>query len=201
MILTLKLFIDDVPIKEIEQDISVYPFTEGITTTYVLDHLFSDYHLQPERLIGDYLDRLLNNGVYSLLELRQAVTKIHRGLMFEVWCNGNCRMGRQSLWIHRNRSCEPNPVSCKNCKFRLVIDEGYSNYTVEGSSNYCLKGNNYFPISSDEVLKTNIMLDQHSCEYFKQGSLSGLDVDREDLPALLAEMDEEQREGFEKYCG
>ena len=73
---------------------------------------------------------------------------------------------------------------CSECAFAIAVDEGYSNYTVEGTSIYCAKELNpgcpfdrwYGGDASDAFAQ--------SCESYKNGEPAEVDVD---LDALVGE--------------
>lgn len=72
-------------------------------------------------------------------------------------------------------------TQCNNC---LLVDEGYSNYTVEGTTVYCiLNANPYSPFDRwyNEEPKLKVAT---NCEYFDEGQCGELDVERERLPGL-----------------
>lgn len=64
--------------------------------------------------------------------------------------------------------------TCQECKYCLLQDSGYSNYTVMGTEFYCLNNRNHENDGDDLWgLKLNI------CDKFKKGDPVYLDVDGE----------------------
>lgn len=70
-------------------------------------------------------------------------------------------------------------MKCDDCKFCVLEDYGYSNYTVEGTNADCiLEMNPWFPDDhrwgeSDSMAFANV------CPRFKEGGAIEIDVDRE----------------------
>ena len=69
--------------------------------------------------------------------------------------------------------------SCANCKFALLIDFGYSNYTVEGTDFHCMKFqhpeapfDNWYGEASHHAYGEN-------CSHYGSGEPTEIDVDRE----------------------
>lgn len=72
--------------------------------------------------------------------------------------------------------------SCKNCKFAVYQDEGYSNYTVEGTTFYCALGSH--PQGSfDRWYRENDLLN-YICDAHSVGEPIEMDVDRENVSGL-----------------
>lgn len=66
-------------------------------------------------------------------------------------------------------------VKCTDCKWAVVIEHGYSNYTVEGAYMNCVKdANPNFPTDRfyGKAEKLNI-----NCRKFKKGENTTLDVE------------------------
>jgi len=68
---------------------------------------------------------------------------------------------------------------CTNCDYCVLIDEGYSNYTVEGTTAHCLLDKNPgFPVDIfyEEEDALNFA---EGCESFSEGQPVSIDVDRD----------------------
>jgi hypothetical protein len=87
---------------------------------------------------------------------------------------------------------------CTDCKFCVLHDTGYSNYTVEGTDADCLLDMNPdFP--ADSFYETAEQLDfANVCPRFKEGSGIHVDVDNEDGSLLNYTDDEEVKAILEK---
>jgi hypothetical protein len=69
--------------------------------------------------------------------------------------------------------------SCEGCKYCVVQDEGYSNYTVEGSTLYCLHHlNPGFPTDHVWGLNPALAFAEH-CPQFAEGEGPQIDVEQE----------------------
>lgn len=79
-------------------------------------------------------------------------------------------------------------MNCRECKFCVFSDNGYSNYTVEGTDVYCGSEN-------DEVRKNFVSFDSfyekapgfsqgENCVGFVEGEPISLDVDGEEYSLL-----------------
>ncbi len=70
--------------------------------------------------------------------------------------------------------------TCMDCKWRLSVDEGYSNYTVENTTFHCLK-KLHPDMPFDEFYGEDKRLDfAQQCSGYVAGEGTGLDVDRDD---------------------
>jgi hypothetical protein len=89
-------------------------------------------------------------------------------------------------------------MKCVNCKFCVLEDYGYSNYTVEGTNADCLLNlNPDFPVDNfyGETKEHNFA---STCSRFTEGSPIAIDVDH-DLGHMLNYADDpEVREIIEK---
>lgn len=79
---------------------------------------------------------------------------------------------------------EPSPPSCGDCRFALLADVGYSNYTVEGTEFYCTIG--LHPEDGfDRWYGADERLDfAKECRGFTAGEPIRTDVDGEDFDEL-----------------
>lgn len=77
--------------------------------------------------------------------------------------------------------------SCRNCKFAVHIDYGYSNYTVEGTTFYC--GKKLHPDGEfDEFYGEDKRLKfAETCPSFEEGDGVTMDVDHENKADLTPE--------------
>ena len=87
--------------------------------------------------------------------------------------------------------------TCMNCRFGCHIDEGYSNYTVEGTTFACAK--KLHPSGDfDEFYNTDKRLEYGAdCAGFEVGEGVEMDVDRESE----ADLTPAQREVWTMYNG
>jgi hypothetical protein len=71
------------------------------------------------------------------------------------------------------------PRTCVNCRFALLEDYGYSNYTTEGTEFHCLKG--LHPDGSfDQFYGEHSALQfAEKCDAFSEGEPVELDVENE----------------------
>jgi hypothetical protein len=76
---------------------------------------------------------------------------------------------------------------CTECRFHILRDEGYSNYTVEGSSFNCAKGLNPAAPFDNFYSKAKELNFAENCGGFKSGLGLQLDVDGEVLDNLTEE--------------
>lgn len=69
---------------------------------------------------------------------------------------------------------------CDECKYCIQIEEGYSNYTVEGNTADCLLNKNPdFPV--DTFYREEPALEfADKCESFIEGKCVNIDVEREE---------------------
>ena len=68
---------------------------------------------------------------------------------------------------------------CSNCKNSLMVDEGYSNYTVESTTFYCLLDKNPLAPFDRWYGKEPKLEFAEECLSFDKGAGESLDVDRE----------------------
>lgn len=82
---------------------------------------------------------------------------------------------------------------CDSCKWAMLVDEGYSNYTVMGTSFTCLLG--VHPEGTfDEFYGEDKRLDYaERCYQFAEGEATHLDVDRQDGPPWSDDAEVEAR--------
>jgi hypothetical protein len=73
---------------------------------------------------------------------------------------------------------------CTECKFHILRDEGYSNYTVEGTAFNCALGLNPHAPFDNFYSKAPELNFAESCTSFKPGPGLQLDVDGEVLSDL-----------------
>lgn len=79
--------------------------------------------------------------------------------------------------------------TCEDCKFALFQDYGYSNYTVEGITFYCLQNVNP-KAPSDRFYGKNPVLDfAENCEKYLKGEPIWIDVDCEDWPENIEDIE------------
>lgn len=73
-----------------------------------------------------------------------------------------------------------NPI-CKNCKFAVLEDNGYSNYTVMGTDFHCAK--NAHPEKTFDIFywEAPEFKKHTSCSEFSAGSPIEIDVERDVL--------------------
>jgi hypothetical protein len=78
--------------------------------------------------------------------------------------------------------------NCQDCKFCVLEDYGYSNYTVEGTLVHC--GKNIHPDSPfDRFYGKELRLEfANKCHGFEAGNAIEIDVDRECLPLTEEEL-------------
>ena len=79
---------------------------------------------------------------------------------------------------------------CTECKFHILRDEGYSNYTVEGTSFNCALGLNPDAPFDNFYAKAKELNFAESCKSFKPGPGLQVDVDQEVFGAVTAEQQE-----------
>lgn len=96
-------------------------------------------------------------------------------------------------------ACAENTAACGGCTKALIIEEGYSNYTVEGSEVYCMLGlhpnfsfDNWYRKSPENGFAKQ-------CASYSQGDNIIIDVEKEILADLTAEQ-KEQLECFKVVC-
>lgn len=92
---------------------------------------------------------------------------------------------------------------CSGCVNSVVVDFGYSNWTVEGSVLHCAKNLNP-KAPFDKWYGTDKRdLFAEECAEFKEGDNVSLDVDLEDLPYKMSEEDKNltYHERLLKYYG
>lgn len=77
--------------------------------------------------------------------------------------------------------------SCEQCKFCILDDYGYSNYTVEGTYVFCAK--KLHPEDGFDKFygEDKRLFFAEQCPGFDAGECIRMDVDREDLPDLTIE--------------
>lgn len=68
-------------------------------------------------------------------------------------------------------------LGCDHCKFALIVDYGYSNYTVEGSTFHCLK--NIHPKSGEDWFYGEAKDFGKTCASWGGGGMTELDCDGE----------------------
>ena len=69
--------------------------------------------------------------------------------------------------------------TCENCVFCLLMDDGYSNYTVEGTTASCLhNANPHLPSDRFYGKAPELQYAEH-CEFFVEGDPIHVDVDRD----------------------
>lgn len=75
-------------------------------------------------------------------------------------------------------------INCENCKYCVLQDNGYSNYTVEGTDFECRK--NVHPNGSfDRWYGDDARLEYaKKCEAYKYGPSIAMDVEHENYDAL-----------------
>lgn len=81
-------------------------------------------------------------------------------------------------------------MTCEDCRFCVLTDYGYSNYTVEGTYFNCAKGlhpDGQFDRWYGEDKRLNYA---SQCEGFVAGEAIQMDCDREDVELLSAEQKE-----------
>lgn len=71
--------------------------------------------------------------------------------------------------------------SCEKCKYCLRVDEGYSNWTVEGTTAHCLLGLNPGMPKDMYYGEEPVLKFADTCNGFAPGDGPHIDVDREDL--------------------
>jgi len=78
-------------------------------------------------------------------------------------------------------------MKCTDCKFCVLVDNGYSNYTVEGTDFYC--GKKCHPKAPfDHFYGTEKLLEHaEKCPNFTSGEKIHIDVNREEVETLTAE--------------
>jgi len=81
-------------------------------------------------------------------------------------------------------------MTCDDCKFCVLADYGYSNYTTEGTEFTCAKS--LHPDGSfDHWFGKDKKLEYaQQCEGFEAGDAIHMDCDREDYQSLTAEQKE-----------
>jgi hypothetical protein len=90
-------------------------------------------------------------------------------------------------------------MNCNECKYCILLDYGYSNYTVEGTTADCLRGLNpglpkdHF-YGEQEELKF-----AETCKSFIAGDNVYIDVEQEDGALENYSDDEEIKELLRKY--
>jgi hypothetical protein len=73
---------------------------------------------------------------------------------------------------------------CNDCRFHILRDEGYSNYTVEGVSFNCAKGLHPKAPFDNFYAKAPELGFAESCTSFTRGEGVHIDVDKEELESL-----------------
>lgn len=73
---------------------------------------------------------------------------------------------------------------CTDCRFHILRDEGYSNYTVEGTSFNCAKGLHPKAPFDNYYSKAPELGFAESCSSFTKGEGLHMDVDYEKLESL-----------------
>ena len=83
--------------------------------------------------------------------------------------------------------------NCNDCRFHILRDEGYSNYTVEGVSFNCAKGLHPKAPFDNYYRKAVELGFAESCTSFTRGEGVHINVEREDI----ADMTPAQKEVLE----
>ena len=79
---------------------------------------------------------------------------------------------------------------CTECKYHILRDEGYSNYTVEGTSFNCALGLNPHAPFDNFYSKAPELNFAESCNSFKSGLGLQIDVDGEVMSDLTPAQEE-----------
>lgn len=79
--------------------------------------------------------------------------------------------------------------ACDECKFCLLEDQGYSNWTVDGTLVYCLKGR-HPELGFDRWYgESGHLKFAEQCAEFEAGAPVQLDVEREEMPYSYDDID------------
>ena len=82
--------------------------------------------------------------------------------------------------------------SCNECKWCLMDDYGYSNYTTEGTNVYCLKTANPNGVFDRWYGEDERLNYAEQCELFVAGGCVQIDCDRENSSLVKIEAGEEK---------
>lgn len=74
-----------------------------------------------------------------------------------------------------------NVKSCNDCVFAVIVEQGYSNWTVEGSDMHCSK--NFNPNGTYDNFYGTAVQNQFAeeCSSYLEGDCVTIDVDKDDM--------------------
>ena len=94
------------------------------------------------------------------------------------------------IYDYTKRAAETEMKSCNSCYYAAHVDEGYSNYTVEGTTFWCLLSKHPDAPFDEWYGEDERMKFAEKCDSFYKGEGFNLDVDGDSIKEYRKDHDE-----------